>query len=162
MKTSDYVGSLLPLLWLILLSGCDQRDSREKSRLPQLVDPLTIVVTGIDFKWHARNPGLDSTLGTPDDIQTVQRIHVPTASKVRLELHSEDYLYIFSVPEQNLREIAMPNLIFTLDFELQGEGEYELICEQVCGRIRQMVLGRLVAMSPTDYLSWMKSTGKTK
>jgi heme/copper-type cytochrome/quinol oxidase subunit 2 len=117
--------------------------------------PVTIEVTGSEYKWHVLNPGRDGTLKTQDDILSIHQLHVPVNIPIHLVLHSEDYLYTFSVPEHDLKEIAVPEMTFTLDFELTSTGNYELRCDQLCGVIRPMVLGNLVAMSQKDYLAWL-------
>ncbi len=136
-----------------LAAGCGPRPLPP----PQIVEPIVIGVTGTNYNWHVRNPGPDGRLNTEDDIYTVQELRVPIESKIRLELQSLDLLYTFSVPEHNLREIAVPDLLFTLEFILSEEGEYELRCEQICGMIQRMVLGSLIAMSKEEYSQWLQT-----
>ena len=141
------------LLGAILGAGCGPRGAPPL----QVLEPVEIVVTGTNYRWHVRNPGVDGALETKDDIHAVQEVRVPLGANVRVELRSLDFLYTFSVPEQNLREIAVPDLSFTLEFNLPQEGEYELKCEQICGILEPMVLGSLIAMSREDYANWLRS-----
>ena len=141
------------LLGAILGAGCGPRGAPPL----QVLEPVEIVVTGTNYRWHVRNPGVDGALETKDDIHAVQEVRVPLGANVRVELRSLDFLYTFSVPEQNLREIAVPDLSFTLEFNLPQQGEYELKCEQICGILEPMVLGSLIAMSREDYANWLRS-----
>ena len=131
--------------------GCGRNGSSSAS--PKT--PVTIEVTGVDYRWHVLNPGRDGALKTQDDILSIHRLNVPVNTPIHLVLHSEDYLYTFSVPEHDLKEIAVPDMTFTLDFELESTGQYELRCDQVCGVLRPMLLGRLVAMTEKDYRAWV-------
>lgn len=136
-------------------SGCGDNDTRASNQ----TTPVTIEITGSEYKWHVLNPGKDGTLRTKDDILSIHQLHVPINTTIHLVLYSEDYLYTFSVPEHDLKEIAVPDLTFTLDFELTSTGKYELRCDQLCGVIRPMVLGNLIAMSEQEYFAWVEGKG---
>jgi len=156
------MGDMKPFWVFLLLTGPALVVGCGPAAAPPLPieGPIEIVVTGTNYRWQVRNPGLDGILRTNDDIQTDQEIRVPIDADVRLDLKSLDYLYTFSVPELNLREIAVPDLAFTLEFNLQREGQYELRCEQLCGILKPMVLGSLIAMTREDYSKWLQSTDK--
>ena len=145
------VPSVVLVAVLMISSGCGRNTPPAAERNA----PVTIEITGSDYKWHVLNPGKDGTLETQDDILSIQQLHVPVNTPIHLVLHSEDYLYTFSIPEHDLKEIAVPDLTFTLDFELESTGIYELRCGQLCGIIRPMMLGNLFAMSEEEYRNWI-------
>jgi cytochrome c oxidase subunit 2 len=146
----------LLLIGLAIVAGCGPAEAPP----PPIEEPIEIVVTGTNYRWQVRNPGLDGALKTVDDIHTVQELRVPFDTDIRLELKSHDFLYTFSVPELGLREIAVPDLEFSLEFNLQKEGQYELRCELICGILQPMVLGSLIAMTREDYSKWLQSMDK--
>jgi len=149
-----------PVFLLLIVPALETGCGPGPTPPPTITEPIEIVVTGTNYRWQVRNPGLDGALETGDDIQTVQELRVPFATDIHLELKSLDFLYTFSVPELNLREIAVPDLGFTLEFNLQQAGQYELRCEQICGMLKPMVLGSLIVLTREDYSKWQQSMDK--
>lgn len=95
---------------------------------------LEIEVTGENRTWTARYAGRDGVFHTADDLLTPGEISVPQGIPVTLHLRSKDYLYLFALPHENLREIAVPDLEFEMDLVATEIGEFELIGGQMCGR----------------------------
>ena len=155
----DYMKPF-PVFLLLIVPALETGCGPGPAPPPTITEPIEIVVTGTNYRWQVRNPGLDGALETGDDIQTVQELRVPFATDIHLELKSLDFLYTFSVPELNLREIAVPDLGFTLEFNLQQAGQYELRCEQICGMLKPMVLGSLIVLTREDYSKWQQSMDK--
>ena len=60
---------------------------------------------------------MDNTIGTDDDLHAAQVLHVPLNAEVsRSFLKSRDYLYSLEVPQARRKEIAVPDLTFSLTF----------------------------------------------
>ena len=118
----DYMKPF-PVFLLLIVPALETGCGPGPAPPPTIAEPIEIVVTGTNYRWQVRNPGLDGALETGDDIQTVQELRVPFATDIHLELKSLDFLYTFSVPELNLREIAVPDLGFTLGAFIEGFNE---------------------------------------
>ena len=142
----------IPIIW----SSCGDAPPQQhvETALP---DPLRIEITGAEYQWHIRYAGLDGTLGTEDDRYAVRHVHIPAAAAVELTLRSEDYLYSFALPEQNVNQIAVPDLTFDATVETSQIGTYELRGDQFCGFAHPDLSGMLVVESQPDFLRWLKS-----
>jgi len=121
------------------------------------IEAVTIEMTGHDFRWHSRYPGDDGQVGTPDDVHAAQVLHVPVKADVKIVLKSRDYIYSLEVPQAGLKEIAVPDLTFTLRFEADNIGTFVLPGEQLCGYAHPDLIGTLVVESQRDYRRWLAS-----
>ena len=112
----------------LLLCCCGCKHSTDTT----LPSPLVIDVVGRDFLWTFTYPGADQILGTEDDLVVTKDLHLPLGLDVRLRLTSEDYIYTFRARELELKEVAVPELQFTLDFKTDHQGKYELEVDPLC------------------------------
>lgn len=102
-----------------------------------------VEITGQDFEWHVRYPGPDGRLGTQDDLFGWQDLHVPLGARTRIHLRSRDYIYNLALPHLGLKEVAVPDLEFSLEFEARLAGDFELRGDQMCGWTHPKLLGTL-------------------
>jgi heme/copper-type cytochrome/quinol oxidase subunit 2 len=149
---------------LLLSAGCGSGNGQQRSGRPQPVStngleilpvPLDIEITGDEFEWHIRYPGADGRVGTADDIMALRHPHVPEYTHVRITLKSNDYLYSFAVPELNLKEIAVPELLFELEFETTSAGNFDLQGDQFCGFQHPNLSGQFIVQTRTQFLDWL-------
>ena len=98
-------------------------------------NPLVVDITGKAYEWHIRYPGPDAL------------------TDVRLQLHSREYLYTFTLPHLDLKEIAIPDLMFHLEFNTGPEGIHELLGDQMCGYSHPKLMGKLNVVSHNDFNS---------
>lgn len=138
-------------LLFVAAPACDQR---EQTPFPS---PYVIEVTGSDFRWDLRYPGDDGRLHTGDDLCAERHIHVPANSRIRLELRSEDYLYQLGFPGLGLKEIAVPDLEFSMEFESGDPGTHELLGGQFCGYTHPDLKGELVVLPPAEFREWARA-----
>ena len=160
------LNSFSMTLWLTILHlvGCGHHStdkpettSPDNRAVHHRAGPLVVEVTGSDYQWHLRYPGADGRLGTPDDIHAVRHPHVPVQTETRFRLNSRDYLYKFAVPRLNLKEIAVPDLTFTLEFVVDETGEIEFRGDQFCGYSHPELSGTLFVESPKDFEAWLET-----
>lgn len=118
-------------------------------------EPLNIHIVGRDCRWEVTYPGRDGVLATADDIIAGSRLQLPAGTSVRLHLHSADFVYSFALPELNLREIAVPDMTFTLSVPAQTPGHLTLRGGEMCGDRRKELSGTLVVPSPTEWNTWL-------
>ena len=107
-------------------------------------EPLRIRITGDDFAWHIRYPGPDGQLGSKDDVHRQGDLHLPAHRPIRIELTSHDYLYMLALPHLSLKEIAVPDITFNLDFKTNRPGIHELQGNQLCGFSHTGLHGALI------------------
>lgn len=116
-------------------------------------NPLVVDITGKAYEWHIRYPGPDGLPDTADDHHALRDLALPALTDVRLQLHSRDYLYTFTLPHLDLKEIAIPDLMFHLEFNTGPEGIHELLGDQMCGYSHPKLMGKLNVVSHNDFNS---------
>ena len=117
--------------------------------------PLHIEITGRDYQWLVHYPGADGKLGTPDDRYTRRHVNLPANVPARIDLKSDDYLYTLALPRWDKKEIAVPDMTFSIHLQADETGTYELRGDQMCGYAHPQLLGRLVVQSPEEFIAWM-------
>lgn len=135
--------------------GCRPIGSSREPSIPEWTShegqPYRVRVSGEDFKWHILYPGPDEELGTDDDIRSQRDLHLPAGTDIVIELASKDYVYMLSFPELDLKEIAVPDLKFTLQFNAKQTGTFQLLGDQMCGYTHPDLLGKLFVHSRDEY-----------
>jgi len=134
---------------------------------------MTIEVTGYQWKWHYRymDEGVEfySNLATPTaQIQDRQakdkdyllevdnRMVVPTDTKVRLLLTSEDVIHAWWVPDLGMKKDAIPGFVNEIWVKVEEPGVYRGQCAELCGRGHGFMPIVVEAKSPEDYQQWLQ------
>lgn len=93
--------------------------------------------------------------GTADDRHTMRHLHAPRHTQVRIILKSEDYLYSFSVPDHQRKEIAVPDLSFEILIRTGDSGPLEFRGDQFCGFSHPDLSGEIVVQSDDEFAAWL-------
>lgn len=117
----------------------------------------TIRVIGQQWAWRFVMPGADNVLGTKDDIETVDELHVKVDTTYHFKLESVDVLHDFSVPHFRLKQDAIPGRILTGWFKPTKVGQFDIQCAEMCGIGHGIMMGKLFVESPEDYDKWIAS-----
>lgn len=125
----------------------------QKMRRPQMAP--TVEVTARQFEWRLRYPGADGKIGTPDDLHVVNDMHVPVNEEILLELKSMDVLHSFFLPNLRVKQDAVPGMKQGVWFRALEEGEYDLVCAELCGWGHYKMKGRLTVQSRADFDRWL-------
>ena len=129
--------------YLVMLFSSAIILSCQKSQPHTLLKTIIIDVTGHEFNWYFRYPGKDGVLGTDDDKYSIQHLYLPENAQVKLQLNSIDYLYSFALPELGLKEIAVPEMVFELNFNSGDKGVMKLLGDQFCGYTHKTLIGEV-------------------
>ena len=126
------LATLLPLG--LLVAGYGGCGGRAPAAWPDSVtgQVCTVEVTGSRFEWSFRYPGGDGIFGTDDDLVSIGDLHLPRGRTVDLKLTSTDYIYTLTLPDLELEEIAVPELVHTLRIEARQAGSYRLLSDPMC------------------------------
>ena len=138
-----------------------------------------IEVTGQQWRWRFRLPGEDGEFGSidatligdenlfgidPDDPNGQDDVliddaivHFPLGEPVRLWLRSKDVLHNFTVAQFRVKMDAVPGMVSYMWLEPTKLGEYEVLCEELCGIAHHAMRGRVVVDEPGDYQAWVAS-----
>ena len=93
---------------------------------------VEIEVTGEEFLWTFRYAGADGVSGSTDDIILPQELIVPLNRQVRLQLKSLDYIYVFEISPLGVREIAVPDLKYSVEFSVREPMTSSLPMDPLC------------------------------
>ncbi|MEM7314378.1 MAG: right-handed parallel beta-helix repeat-containing protein, partial [Planctomycetota bacterium] len=116
-------------------------------------DPLTVDIRGEDFSWSITYSG--DVIGELKDITVRRHLYVPVGTRVLLKLQSKDYLYQLALPEQSVREIAVPGMTHQCSFTADQVGVYPLVGDQFCGYSHPDLIGKLIVKDQSEFKEWL-------
>jgi cytochrome c oxidase subunit 2 len=147
------------------------------SGLPE--NAVTVQVTGQQFMWNFHYPGADGKFGrtdltlvsptnligldendaaSKDDIVTAGEMHVPVNKAVIVRLRSKDVIHSFFLPNQRVKQDAVPGLAVEIAFTPTLAGSYELACAELCGAQHYKMKGLVtVDASEGDFDKWLST-----
>ena len=91
---------------------------------------------------------------TADDRLAIDDLRLPADRPVTLELHSADFLYTFAFPDLDRREIAIPDLVHTIDLPPAREGILRYRGDQLCGYRHDRLIGEIRVEPPRAFRDW--------
>ena len=140
---------------------------------------MEVEAIGQQWKWTYRLPGDDGDFGTvdakligtdnpfgidPDDpngdddvLIDDATVHIPVGGPVRFWLRSKDVLHNFTVAQFRVKMDLVPGMESYMWFEPTKVGEYEVLCEELCGMAHHAMRGRVIVDEPADYQAWVDS-----
>ena len=116
----------------------------------------SVEVVGRQFEWRLRYPGRDGTLGTPDDLFLVNDLHVPADEDFLVQLKSMDVLHSFFIPNLRIKQDAVPGMKIPVWFKATENGEYDIVCAELCGWGHYKMKGRVTVESRADFERWLE------
>ena len=138
-------------------------------------EAMTIRVVGQQFAWNIHYPGADGVFGATsvdlvdaeanpvgvdrddvmakDDIVTVNQLHIPVDTPIRIELSSFDVVHSFFLPEMRVKQDAIPGMTIPLSFT--ATGEWEIACAQLCGLGHYRMRGFFTVHDQAGFNAWM-------
>jgi len=112
-------------------------------------------IQGEQWMWRFTYPGPDGLLDTDDDFETLNDLHVPVDKVVLFELRAKDVLHSFWVPQLRLKQDAVPGRTIKGWFRTTKEGDWEVICAEICGILHTNMKGMMHSESPEKYRTWV-------
>ena len=119
--------------------------------------PMVVQMTGDDYEWHIIYAGPDRELHTSDDIVDMRDVHVPVATPIQIQLRSEDYVYLLALPDLELKQVAVPDMEFNVDFQFDAAGAYELEGNQLCGFRHETLMGKVFVQPKEQFREWLRA-----
>ncbi len=110
-------------------------------------DALQIDVTGRQWSWSFEYP----TEGTFQSAELV----VPVGQPITLNMHSEDVLHNFWVPEFRVKQDLVPGRTTILNITPTQTGEYKVRCAEICGTDHSKMLAPVLVVSEAEYQAWL-------
>jgi cytochrome c oxidase subunit 2 len=124
-----------------------------KQTLPEAESVVRVI--GQQWAWTFQHPGADNELDTPDDIFTVDELHVEVDRVYHYRLESRDVLHSFSIPVFRLKQDAIPGRSITGWFEATRTGEYDVQCAEICGIGHGVMAARIFIEDASRHQAWI-------
>lgn len=153
--TAEIVWTVIPAAICVFLGVFSQPLwSRIKDADLIPADAIPLGVAPKQFEWHIRYPGPDGVLGTADDFEKRNELHVIVNRNYRIELTSEDVIHSFFVPAFRIKQDAVPGMHIQGWFKPTRTGEFELACAELCGLGHYRMRGRVFVTTPEEFAAW--------
>ncbi|HUK42705.1 MAG TPA: cytochrome c oxidase subunit II [Candidatus Acidoferrales bacterium] len=151
--TLEIIWTVIPAAIFIALSFMSVSTwAKVKRHAPD--SDFELGVAAKQFNWEITYPGADKKLGTGDDLEFDNDMHVPVNKVVRVYLTSKDVIHSFYLPNLRLRQDAVPGRTILVWFEAIKPGKYEIPCSQLCGFGHSGMKGWLYVHTPEEYQKW--------
>jgi cytochrome c oxidase subunit 2 len=140
-------------------------------------DAAIVEVVGQQWHWSFRFPGDDGTLGhsdaalvtpenpfgvDPDDpkgrddvLVASPELHLPVDQPVKVLLRSKDVLHNFTVTQFRVKMDLVPGMVTYLWLTPTVPGEFEILCEELCGVGHFAMRGRVVVTPRGEFDTWL-------
>jgi cytochrome c oxidase subunit 2 len=115
---------------------------------------MVIQAQGAQWSWTFSYPSEDRFRTLDGYLKTPQELHIPVATKVRIELSAKDVIHSFWVPAIGGAKDAVPGRLTELWIQADKPGSYKGVCLEFCGDGHADMLITLVAHTPDDYATW--------
>lgn len=112
------------------------------------------------FEWRIRYPGADGQIGTLDDVQSLNDLHVPVNEDFVIMLRSRDVLHSFFLPNLRVKQDAVPGMPIPVWFRAEREGDFDLVCAELCGWGHYKMRGRLTVQPAAEFANWLETRAK--
>ncbi|GIW42777.1 MAG: hypothetical protein KatS3mg077_0059 [Candidatus Binatia bacterium] len=112
---------------------------------------LPIRIEARQFAWLVHHPGRDRTLGTADDIELQNELHIPVGEPVEVRLTSRDVIHSFFLPAMRVKQDVLPGTEARRWFVATQAGSFPLACAELCGFGHYRMAGELVVHDPASY-----------
>ncbi|MCI0558739.1 MAG: hypothetical protein MN733_09605, partial [Nitrososphaera sp.] len=110
------------------------------------------------FAWNIRYAGPDNLFDSPDDILTINQLHLPVDQTVLIHLKSKDVLHSFFVPQFRMKQDAVPGITGRIWVSVTKAGNYEIACAELCGIGHYRMRGFLTVETSQDFQGWLAKT----
>ncbi len=153
--TLEIIWTIVPAVILVVLSFMSQATwGHVKGHMPPA--DVHVQVTAKQFNWEVTYPGPDKKLGTEDDLEMENEVHVPVNKVILVHLKSKDVIHSFFLPNFRLKQDAVPGREIQAWFQATKPGRYELPCAELCGFGHSGMRGWVYVHPADEYDKWVK------
>ncbi len=141
-------------------------------------DATEVEAVGQQWHWMYRFPGKDGKLGTvsaqyvsddnpfgmnprdpdgQDDVLIANpEVQLPLGKPVKVLLRSKDVLHNFSIAQIRVKMDLVPGLVTHVWFTPTRTGNFDLLCEELCGVGHFAMRGRMVIEEEAAFRTWLR------
>ncbi len=106
-----------------------------------------VYVTGKQWMWKVQHLSGE---------REINELHVPVGKPIKLIMTSQDVIHSFYIPAFRIKQDVVPGRYTQMWFEATEAGTYHLFCAEYCGTQHSGMVGRVIAMEPTEYEAWLR------
>jgi len=151
----EVVWTVIPAATLLFIA-IYQMNAWAETKVREPNNPgLRVEVTGRQFEWRLRYPGEDGNFDTPDDLYSVNVLHVPVNEDILVELKSADVLHDFFLPNLRVKQDAVPGMKIPVWFRATDTGVFDLVCAELCGWGHYKMKGHIKIESREEFDAWL-------
>ncbi|MBI4314271.1 MAG: cytochrome c oxidase subunit II [Candidatus Omnitrophica bacterium] len=156
-NTLEIIWTIVPAVILIWLTFSSQRVwARIHGQAPK--NAMEVEVLAEQFAWNIRYPGPDRQFDTPDDIATINQMHLPLDRPVVVWLKSKDVIHSFFIPQFRIKQDALPGRTGQVWVKPTRPGQYEIACAELCGLGHYRMRGFVTVESQEQLDRWLVET----
>ncbi|HAC64021.1 MAG TPA: cytochrome C oxidase subunit II [Cyanothece sp. UBA12306] len=112
------------------------------------IAPLMVEVQGMQYAWIFTYPETGIVAG---------ELHVPKNRPVQIKISATDVLHAFWVPQLRLKQDAIPGRDSVLAFTANREGDYPIVCAELCGAYHGGMKSTLYVEDEETYAQWVEA-----
>jgi cytochrome c oxidase subunit 2 len=144
MLSLELTWTIIPLLLVLTMFFWGARIFITMHTPPE--NALQVYVVGKQWMWKVQHV---------EGRREINELHVPVGRPVKLIMTSEDVIHSFFVPAFRVKQDAVPGRYTSMWFEATKPGTYHLFCAEYCGSQHSRMIGRVVAMEPAEFQTWL-------
>jgi cytochrome c oxidase subunit 2 len=140
-------------------------------------EATNVEVLGQQWNWSYRLPGRDGELGKSDVrlvsldnpfgldtndavgqddvLVTTPELHLPIGKPVKFLLRAKDVNHQYAVPQFRVKMDMVPGMVTYFWLTPTRTGEFDALCEQLCGVAHYIMRGRVVVQEQAQYDQWL-------
>jgi cytochrome c oxidase subunit 2 len=150
----EVIWTIVPAVICVVLALMSRRIWADvKQRMPE--DGMPVGVEAEQFAWNIHYPGPDGKLFTPDDVVTLNQMHIPVGKPIVVTLRSKDVIHSFFLPEFRVKQDAVPGMTTRIWFDGKTVGHWEIACAELCGLGHYRMKGFLTVETQEDFDKWL-------
>lgn len=109
---------------------------------------FVVNVTGMQYAWIFTYPDNEGVVSS--------ELHVPIGREVQLNITANDVIHAFWVPEFRLKQDAIPGRQTEIRFTPDLNGEYPLICAELCGPYHGAMKTQVIVQAQAALDQWIQ------
>jgi cytochrome c oxidase subunit 2 len=127
--------------------------------LPADLESMEITVYGQQWWW-----GYEYDLDGDGEVEiiTANELVIPAGVDLTLNVTSRDVIHSFWVPSLNGTRDAVPGRMHTIVLNADEPGEFHGQCKEFCGLSHANMYLRVVALSSSDFQTWIEQQQQTQ
>ncbi len=168
-------GQIIEIIWTVLPAVILIILALPSLRLLYLIDETTeprITLKTVGHQWYwsyeysdFKDIEFDSYITPSNDLENGHfrllevdnRVILPYLTQVRLLVTAGDVIHSWTIPSLGIKADAIPGRLNQLNVFFNRPGVFYGQCSEICGANHSFIPITVEAVSPTDFLSWVKS-----